>query len=133
MAKKRVHSWRLCPIGEHWVSTHPLKVSPSGRSPAGAVTVRHGHCAKNPSGKDQLYPVEIKAIAEQHFSKVKAHPCSIDLGYEKSGKAYDELIAGWVQYWNDVLGPSEPLEPNLIKALIASESGFNPKSLSSMS
>jgi hypothetical protein len=36
------------------------------------------------------------------------------------------LIAGWVQYWNDILKPDIPLDPNLVKALIASESRFIP-------
>ena len=36
------------------------------------------------------------------------------------------MIAGWAQYWSDVLSPNDPVDPNLVKALIASESGFNP-------
>ena len=37
---------------------------------------------------------------------------------------FDIYIRGWVQYWNSTLRPTEPLEPNLVKALIASESSF---------
>jgi soluble lytic murein transglycosylase-like protein len=40
---------------------------------------------------------------------------------------FDQQIRGWVRYWNDIFQPSDPLDPNLIKALIATESGFNPK------
>jgi len=32
----------------------------------------------------------------------------------------------WTKYWNDVLKPSTPLDPDIVKALIASESGFDP-------
>ena len=84
-----VHTWRICPYGEHWVRTHPMQVPPSKTNPEGCVTTRHEHCACNPSGKDQLYPEEIQ----------------------------------------EVLKPDEPLDPNLIKALIASESGFDPNQI----
>lgn len=36
------------------------------------------------------------------------------------------MIAGWTKYWNEVLLPKDNLDPNLVKALIATESGFNP-------
>jgi hypothetical protein len=39
---------------------------------------------------------------------------------------YDTFIAGWTKYWNEVLRPSERLEVNFVKALIATESSFNP-------
>jgi ribosomal protein S15P/S13E len=39
------------------------------------------------------------------------------------------LIAGWVQYWNEILKSDQPLDPNLVKALIASESNFYPERL----
>lgn len=126
---KNLHSWRLCPAGEHWVRTHPLGVPPSKKNPAGSTTIRHGHCARNPTGKDQLYPDEIQEMMEQNFSKVKEKPCPIDLGFKNKGSQYDELIAGWTKYWNDVLKPETPLDPNIVKALIASESGFDPKIL----
>lgn len=129
--QKNVHRWRLCPPGEHWRRTHPMRVPPSKKNPAGSLTVRHGHCVLNPTGKDQLYPDEIQAMTEQNFSKVKQKPCSIDLGFSKKhkGNQYDELIAGWTKYWNDIFKPDTPLDPNIVKALIASESGFDPQIL----
>ncbi len=126
---RSVHSWRLCPAGEHWVRTHSLRTPPSENSPVGGLTTRHGHCAHNPTGKDQLYPGEIQEIAEQYFSNVKEKPCPIDLGFINKGDQWDEFIAGWTKYWNDVFKPKNPLNPNIVKALIASESGFNPKML----
>lgn len=123
-----VHPWRSCPYGEHWVRSHPLHVPPGRQYPEGHETIRHGHCARNPSGKDQLYPEEIHEIASQKFSKLENRPCALDLDF-KNGTAYDDFIAGWVQYWNEVLSPDELLEPNLVKALIASESGFRPTKL----
>lgn len=120
----KLHPWRLSPSGQHWVSTHPLRIPPSKIHPEGSVTTRKGHCAKNPSGKDQLYLDEILEISQSKFSNVKARPCPQDLGFQKSGNQFDDLIAGWTQYWNDVFEPEIPLDPNIVKALIASESGF---------
>ncbi len=129
--RKKSHPWRLCSPGEHWVQTHSLKVPTSHKHPEGVTTTRHGHCAKNPTRKDQLYPDEIKEMAKINFPKVKEKPCPIDLGFKgkKKGDQYDDLIAGWTQYWNDVFEPSTPLDPNIIKALIGSESEFDPKVL----
>jgi hypothetical protein len=124
-----VHPWRVCPYGEHWVRTHPLHVPPSKTHPEGSITTRHEYCARNPSGKDQLYPEEIQEIAKQNFANLKNKPCPIDLGYHNKGDKYDDLISGWVQYWNDVLKPDKPLESNLVKALIATESSFDPNQL----
>lgn len=56
-------------------------------------------------------------------------PCSITPGKDQKkhyNGQYDPLIAEWTQYWNDILKPHEPLDPNLVKALIYTESGFKP-------
>lgn len=120
-----VHGWRVCPYGEHWVRAHPMHVPPSKTHPTGYVTTRRAHCAHNPSGKDQLYPDEILEMTDNQFKNVKNRPCPMPLEF-KNGNKFDDLIAGWTQYWNEVLQPNIPLDPNLVKALIASESGFDP-------
>lgn len=120
-------SSKLCPIGEHWVRKHPLKVPASKKSPAG-VTTRRAHCARNPASKGQITPKEIKNTSKDPSFQSDKKPCPITLRF-KSGDAYDDLIAGWVKYWNDVFKLDEPLAPNLVKALIASESGFDRKKL----
>ena len=122
-------STKLCPIGEHWVRKHPMKVPPSKKSPAG-VTTRRAHCARNPTSKGKITPMDIKKIAKDPSFQSDKKPCPIPLRF-KSGGAYDDLIAGWVQYWNDVFKLDDPLTPNLVKALIASESGFDRKKLAS--
>jgi len=124
-----MHPWRMCPYGEHWVKTHPLQIPPSEKNPDGSVTTRHEHCAHNPSGKDELFQEEIGQITDQHFSNLKNKPCPLPSKFGAQGSMYDDLIAGWVQYWNDVLKPDVPLDSNLVKALIASESGFDPRAL----
>ena len=126
---KKIHPWRLCPTGEHWVRTHNMHVPPSKEHPEGYDTIRHAHCARNPSGKDQLYLDEILEISDKNFSNAQPKPCPLELKFEKNGSKFDDLIAGWTKYWNDVLSPTEFLEPNLVKALIASESSFKPEIL----
>ena len=124
-----IHPWRLCASGRHWVREHYLLIPPSKNNPGGSTTIRHAHCADNPSKKDQLYPDEIQEMAQQNFSTVKEKPCPLGLEFKEKGNHYDDLIAGWTKYWNDVLKPDIPLEPNVVKALIATESGFDAKIL----
>jgi hypothetical protein len=45
--------------------------------------------------------------------------------FKEKNHQYDRLIAGWTHHWNATFTPIDPLDPNLIKALIASESSFN--------
>lgn len=118
-----LHPFRHCPSGRHWVREHPLTIPPSKKNPQGRMTTRSGHCADNPSHKDQLYPDEIHRIKESFFPGLGVGPTSSDLGFS-NGNEYDEIIGGWTKYWNEMLQESDPLDPNLVKALIASESGF---------
>ena len=121
----KAHAWRLCPPGEHWVVSHPLHIPPSEKNPAGSITTRSAHCHGNPSHKDSIYADEIGEIASQNFSSLFGLPTPNALGF-KNGNTYDELVRGWTIYWNEVFKPKEPLDPDLVKALIASESSFNP-------
>ena len=124
MPENKKHPWRICPIGEHWVVTHPRNL-PQGPG----TTEVEGHCRLNPSKRDRMRAEEIFAIAKRFFSKkLKEMPSSDDLGYpHNKGNPYDHLIAGWTQYWNDIFLPDIRLDPNLVKALIGSESSFRLK------
>ncbi len=86
---------------------HPWRLCPIGEhwvrahnkvSSKGTPFIRSGHCRENRTGKDQLYRHEIENIAEQFFPALSGPPANI------------------------------PLDPNLVKALIATESGFDPSS-----
>lgn len=88
------------------VRTHPRRVPVSSKNPTGIT------------------------IVDRHPRRVRG-PANDDLDY-KDGSKYDALIAIWVDYFNRKLGvtpPSTPLDPDVIKALIASESEFkkNPR------
>ena len=69
----------------------------------------------------------MEVMTEDHFSTLAGPPKADDLGYD-NGNTYDDFIRGWSKYWNEVLKPSDPLDPDLVKALIATESAFHPNS-----
>ncbi len=126
--KAKSHPWRQCPIGEHWVVTHQMKVPISDKNPDG-ITSRESHCALNLKRNkkviaDYIEPDEIDYIAEKKIGSLSGSPKDNSLGFEDENK-YDHLIRGWTKYWNDVFNPDIPLDPNLVKALIGSESSFN--------
>ena len=64
------------------------------------------------------------SFAKEYFGALTGSPTENNLGFE-DGNKYDHFIRGWTKYWNDVFKPAVPLDPNLVKALIGSESGFN--------
>jgi predicted nucleotidyltransferase len=117
---RELHPWRACPYGEHWGIRHPRY--PVGRK----LQDVDGHCRKNPSGKDYLKGDEIDFISKTSpFQNARPLPCPYQ-GKAKIPNAneYDVLIAGWCKYWNDILRPQFPLDPNFVKALIESETHF---------
>lgn len=130
---EKSHSWRLCPIGEHWVTDHPLWIPPTDKRP-GYHTTRDGHCAANPKRgkanviKDYLTAEEMQMMADKHFANLSGPPASGKLPeYLGGADKFDHFIRGWTKYWNDIFKPEEPLDPDLVKALIATESGFRLK------
>ena len=129
--KRKTHRWRLCPTGMHYVREHQERIPPSKTHPNGEVIIRHAHCANNPLGKnkheinDILSFGELKIIKESNFLTLKGPPTANVLNYRRADD-FDDQIRGWVLYWNEVFGATDVLDPNLVKALIASESGFDP-------
>ena len=119
----KVHPWRICPIGEHWVRRHPKHLG------SGKVTDHDGHCRKNKKSKSEFYHAdELKLIAEAHFDSLKSDSSIMPVPHPwnfKNGNKYDLLIAGWTKFWNEVLKAEDPLSADFVKALIATESSFN--------
>jgi len=124
---KEYSPWKVCPIGEHWVRRHDRQKN--------HLEDVDGHCRENKSKKDQLKGDEIDLISmHELFENPKLKATPNNLGFEKEGKngnQFDNLINGWVAYWNDIFKVDPPLHPNYVKALMATESGFNPKSIAS--
>lgn len=132
--KTKIHPWRLCPLGMHYVREHQERISPSKKHSDGEIIIRHAHCASNPLGKnkkeirDVLSFDELQIIAGTHFSDLKGPPKANVLDYDRADE-FDKLIRGWAQYWNTVFEAKDLLDPNLVKALIASESSFKPDTI----
>jgi hypothetical protein len=116
---QKAHRWRICPLGHYYRKAHP-RVNPSG-----SISNVRGHCATNPSGKDQLYFDELAEMSQtKEFLNANPAPTPNPFDFGEKANNYDHLIAGWTKYWNEVLGPQENLDPDLVKALMASESSF---------
>jgi hypothetical protein len=111
---EKVHSWRRCYKGKHFVKEYVNS----------AMTTVHNHCASNPSHKDELSYDEIQYITKTYFGQLSGLPTIGVLEEYKDADTYDFYICGWVCYWNDIFKPSISLDVNFIKALIATESGF---------
>lgn len=114
------HPWRICPINYHWVNQHPRKEDKD------VIVLVKGHCRRNSGKRDILTADEIKEISENLNGKLvpEDFPTKSDLGFNKDGNEYDELIAVWVKYWNETLKLDIKIDPTLIKVLMASESSF---------
>lgn len=126
-AKKAKIRDSRCPLGQHWVRAHSMRVPASDKNLTG-ITIRRPHCARNPRKRQTLTLREVARIEKLPSFKSRKKPCPLKMGFAK-GARYDDLIAGWVKYWNEIFKPERPLEANLIKALIASESSFEPMKL----
>lgn len=124
----KIHPWRVCPLGKHYVKSHPEHIPPSKEYPEGHIIIRQAHCANNPSHKDLLSFDEIHVMSKQYFSTLSGPPTAGVLTEFRTADDFDSLIRGWVHYWNDIFHLKDPLNPNLVKALMATESSFNEKS-----
>lgn len=124
------HPWRLCPLGEHWVRPHEKQLK------SGVITKHDGHCRKNKKTKSEFYTAdELRIIATTNFDSLALDPIIMPIQDKldfPNGNQYDLLIAGWTKFWNDIFKPENPLTPDFVKALIATESSFKiPKDQSS--
>ena len=118
IARKEQHPWRVCPLGSHFVKEHKRRTK-------NGTTVVRSHCRKNHLGKEILNIDEINEMFERNKDRVTQLPNKSNIGY-KNENHYDERIGLWTQFWNETFSNTPPLDANWVKALMASESGFNP-------
>ena len=105
------------------VHTHPRHVKPSFKNPSG-ITIVDEHIRRLP--ETFLDEKEIYKIANGYSLKNISMPSKSS---EIGDNLYDNQIAIWTDYFNKLFNIKPPLDPNMIKALIGSESDFqlNPK------
>lgn len=119
-----VHPWRICPPGETYV--RKARVGPySTKGYPVREHLRRDHCREiEGSAKDTITLHEAEDMAKIFFPDLSGPPSSnsMDTGLDET--QYDPLIRGWTKYWNDIFQPSPPLDPDLVKALLTSESDF---------
>ena len=109
-----------------------FEVTPSKNPNSAGYTIRDGHCHGNPNQKknkviqDYLHPDEIHLITELYGSVAKPRPHQGKLKDFPNADLYYDAIAVWTQYWNEIFKPEVFLDPDMLKARIASESSFEP-------
>ncbi|MFN7453170.1 MAG: transglycosylase SLT domain-containing protein [Pseudobdellovibrionaceae bacterium] len=103
------------------VREHARHVRISEKNPDGITIVdRHPRRLEGTS----LDRLEIDQIFQTYDKKSIPYPTSKKLPEYKNADKYDDLIAVWTDYFNKKLNVNPPLDPDVVKALIASESGF---------
>ncbi len=103
------------------VRSHTMNVPVSKKNPTGK-TIRDEHL-RHFSG-NYLNREDIEQSFKDYNQKDIPYPTSGKILDHKTADDYDELIAVWTDYFNKILRVNPPLDPDVFKALIASESGF---------
>lgn len=107
------------------VRAHPRKVPVSKKNPTGQTIVdRH---LRHIDGQ-YLDLSMIEETFEKYTKKGLTYPAKSKLKVPNEDK-YDDYITVWVDYFNKKIGLRNPLDPDMIKALIASESTFKPDAI----
>lgn len=103
------------------VREHPMQVLVSKKNPTG-VTIRDQHLRRLPG--TYLKREDIEGVFKGHNRKGISYPTAGKISEHKAADDYDELIAVWTDYFNTQLKTDPPFDPDVFKALLASESGF---------
>jgi hypothetical protein len=111
MAKKKITT----------VKEHPRKVPVSKKNPEGITIVD-----KHPRRLDGTFLdiKEIEKIVKNFDKKGLIYPTSGKLFKYAGADKYDDLIAIWTDYFNKKFPSDSFLDPDVVKALIGSESSF---------
>lgn len=103
------------------VRDHPLRVPVSPKNPTG-ITIRDRHVRRLQG--TYLDAAEIESVFRNYVRKDIIYPTKGKLKDFKDADKYDEAIAVWTDYFNKKFNADPPLDPDVVKALMASESGF---------
>jgi hypothetical protein len=102
------------------VHEHPMHVPVSKKNPSG-FTIRDQHLRR--VNGTFLNREEIDSVFTNYDRKALIYPTSKKLEFENCDN-YDDIIAVWTDYFNRKFSSAPRLDPDVIKALIASESEF---------
>ena len=111
MAKKKITT----------IKEHPRKVPVSTKNPRGVTIVD-----RHPRRLDGTYldSKELEKIVKNYDLKGLAYPIPGKLLKYPDADKYDELLAIWTDYFNKKFPSESLLDPDVVKALIGSESSF---------
>lgn len=107
------------------VKEHSRNVRVTQKNPTG-ITIVDSHL-RHIDGK-YLDLNLIQETFDNYKDKKIIYPAAKKLNLPNEDK-YDKYIAVWVDYFNNKLSLKYPLDPDMVKALIASESMFNPNAV----
>jgi len=102
------------------VRSHLLHVPVSKKNPTG-ITIRDLHLRRLKG--TYLEATEIESIFKNYDREGIVYPSAGKLKH-KNADRYDEDIAVWADYFNKKFNAIPPIDPDVIKALIDSESDF---------
>ncbi|OQW53713.1 MAG: hypothetical protein A4S09_06595 [Proteobacteria bacterium SG_bin7] len=102
------------------VREHPMHVPVSEKNPTG-ITIRDRHLRRLKG--TYLDTTEMESIFKNYDRKSIIYPAKGKLKHKNADK-YDEEIAVWSDYFNKKFNITNPLDPDVVKALIDSESDF---------
>lgn len=103
------------------VREHPLRVPVSQKNPTG-ITIRDKHLRRLKGTYLDLDEIEL--LLKQYERIGITYPSAGRLSDFKDSDKYDDSIAVWTDYFNKKFNIEPPLDPDVVKALIATESGF---------
>jgi len=98
-----------------------MRVPVSKKNPTG-ITIRDRHLRRIKG--TYLDGSEIDSVFRQYDRTTIVRPTHGKLEDYRNADQFDELIAIWTDYFNRKFNANPPLDPDVVKALIASESGF---------
>lgn len=102
------------------VKSYPKRVAISLKNPKG-VTIVDKHLRHFDGAS--LNRKQIKNIVSNYSLSKLIYPSVNNLNFSQK-KQYDTLIAIWCDFFNKQFPNKARLDPNILKALIASETGF---------
>lgn len=126
----KVHRYRLCPSGYHWVSAHDRRIPPSLRRPTGGIAEVDGHCRLSSGGdhegiREILTADEIEEMFDRFGRDMGRNLKKFADPRKRDWNRFDDNIVFWTNFWNEIFDPKTKMEPKFVKALVGSESGFD--------